>query len=107
MLHQRSRWEMKLSALPAASLSICSAIHPSRDLSTSGRGEGAGEWGGGGGAGSHLKLLGQLSRDLPRPSQKSAGRRGAVTPAEEPSWRLSAGCAQSSIETLSGCFCMH
>lgn len=45
---------MKLSALPAVSLSICSAIHPSSDLST----------GGGGGAASHLKLLGQLSRDI-------------------------------------------
>lgn len=29
---------MKLSALPAVSLSICSAIHPSSDLSTSGGG---------------------------------------------------------------------
>lgn len=77
---------MKLSALPAVSLSICSAIHPSSDLSTSGGGRG------GGGAASHLKLLGQLSRDVSL--HPGSGER-----------RLSACCTRCSPETLSGSRC--
>lgn len=76
---------MKLSALPAVSLSICSAIHPSSDLSTSG--------GGGGGCPPPEAFRSALTGHQPASRKSARRRRGARL--------LSACCTRSSTETLS------